>query len=68
MHAARRAAEREARETSGMDRHGQRRNLDVDATGGAAERAAELGVDIATVTGTGKDGRVTKADVEAAAS
>jgi len=38
------------------------------ATQTALEAAEELGVDISTVTGTGKDGRVTKADVEEAAS
>jgi pyruvate/2-oxoglutarate dehydrogenase complex dihydrolipoamide acyltransferase (E2) component len=40
---------------------------DADATEAAAELADELGVDLATVEGTGKDGRITKADVEAAA-
>lgn len=39
----------------------------LDATEGALETAAELGVDIATVQGSGKEGRITKADVEAAA-
>jgi pyruvate/2-oxoglutarate dehydrogenase complex dihydrolipoamide acyltransferase (E2) component len=39
---------------------------DIETTGAAAERAAELGVDLSTVTGTGKGGRITKADVEAA--
>ena len=38
---------------------------DVDATDGAAEFAAEHGVDLASVPGSGKDGRVTKSDVEA---
>ncbi len=36
------------------------------ATAGAVAAAAELGVDINNVEGTGKDGKVTKADVEAA--
>lgn len=36
----------------------------VNATDGAIEAAAELGVDIASVPGTGKDGRITKGDVE----
>lgn len=40
---------------------------EVDATEGAEELAAELGIDLATVEGTGKDGRITKGDVEAAA-
>lgn len=41
---------------------------DISTTGAAAERAAELGVDLSTVEGTGKGGRITKADVEKAAS
>lgn len=40
---------------------------DVDATQGALEAAAELGVDLTDITGTGASGRITKADVEAAA-
>jgi pyruvate/2-oxoglutarate dehydrogenase complex dihydrolipoamide acyltransferase (E2) component len=39
----------------------------ADATPAAVEAAEELGVDLADVKGTGEDGRVTKADVEAAA-
>jgi pyruvate/2-oxoglutarate dehydrogenase complex dihydrolipoamide acyltransferase (E2) component len=39
----------------------------VNATAGAITAAEELGVDISTVVGSGKDGKVTKADVEAAA-
>lgn len=38
------------------------------ATAGALTAAVELGVDINSVTGSGKDGKVTKADVEAAAN
>ena len=38
-----------------------------DATDSAVELAAELGVDLSTVTGSGADGRITKADVEASA-
>lgn len=38
-----------------------------NATTGAIEAADELGVDLANVEGTGKDGKITKADVEAAA-
>lgn len=38
----------------------------VDATDGAVEFAAEHGVDLASVKGSGKDGRIVKADVEAA--
>ena len=40
---------------------------DLETTGAAAELATELGVDLSTVEGTGKGGRITKADVEAAA-
>lgn len=40
---------------------------EVNATDGAIEAAEELGIDISTVVGTGHAGRVTKADVEAAA-
>ncbi len=35
-----------------------------DATEGARERAEELGVDLHEVEGTGRDGRITKSDVE----
>lgn len=41
---------------------------DVNATQGALEAAAQLGVDLNTVEGTGLGGRITKADVENAAS
>ena len=36
----------------------------VDATASAKELAAQEGVDLASVDGTGKDGRITKGDVE----
>jgi 2-oxoglutarate dehydrogenase E2 component (dihydrolipoamide succinyltransferase) len=35
-----------------------------DATDSARELAAERGIDLSTVEGTGKDGRITQADVE----
>ena len=38
------------------------------ATGAAIALAAELGIDINTVTGTGYNGKVTKPDVEAASA
>lgn len=41
---------------------------EIDATDAAIEAAAELGVDLASVSGSGVDGRITKADVEAAAT
>jgi pyruvate/2-oxoglutarate dehydrogenase complex dihydrolipoamide acyltransferase (E2) component len=40
--------------------------VDVDATAGAVELADEHGIDLEAIEGTGVDGRVTKADVEAA--
>ena len=40
---------------------------DIDTTGAAAQLADELSVDLSQVKGTGKGGRITKADVEAAA-
>ena len=39
----------------------------VDATSGAVTAAEELGVDLSTIEGTGAGGKVTKADVVAAA-
>jgi pyruvate/2-oxoglutarate dehydrogenase complex dihydrolipoamide acyltransferase (E2) component len=39
-----------------------------DATQGAVDAAAELGVDLASLTGTGKGGKIIKSDVEAAAN
>lgn len=39
----------------------------VERTDAAVEKAQELGVDISSVTGTGKDGKVTAQDVEKAA-
>jgi len=41
---------------------------DIETTGAAADLAAELGVDLSEVEGSGKGGRITKADVEAAAN
>lgn len=38
----------------------------VNATKGASDLAVERGVDLETVTGSGKDGRIVKADVEKA--
>lgn len=42
--------------------------VEVNATEGAVEAADELGVDLASVEGTGKGGKVTKADVESHAA
>jgi len=39
---------------------------ELKATQAALDLAADLGVNPANITGTGKDGRITKADVEAA--
>jgi pyruvate/2-oxoglutarate dehydrogenase complex dihydrolipoamide acyltransferase (E2) component len=38
--------------------------IEIDATSAAAMLAVEGNVDLAVVEGTGKDGRITKADVE----
>lgn len=38
---------------------------EIDATAGALDLARKSGLDLAGVTGSGKDGRITKADVEA---
>ncbi|WP_103030024.1 E3 binding domain-containing protein [Salinibacter altiplanensis] len=40
--------------------------LEIDATAGAEELAGEEGIDLREIEGTGKDGRITKADVEGA--
>lgn len=40
----------------------------IKATAGAVSAADELGINLSTVTGTGKGGQITKADVEAAAT
>lgn len=48
--------------------HGENYYEDISVTGAAAELADELGVDLSTVTGTGKDGNITKADVQKAAN
>ncbi|RKD97573.1 2-oxo acid dehydrogenase subunit E2 [Halopiger aswanensis] len=59
-----RAAETADGETAG----GATSAADVDASPRARRRAEELGVDLATVEGTGYQGAVTEADVEAAAA
>ena len=41
-------------------------SVEVFATQAALDHAAALGIDLASIQGTGKDGKVTKADVEAA--
>ena len=40
---------------------------DIQTTGAAADLAAELGVDLSEVEGTGLHGKITKADVQKAA-
>lgn len=42
--------------------------LEVEATEGARALAEERGIDLSKIQGTGADGRVTKADVEAASA
>jgi pyruvate/2-oxoglutarate dehydrogenase complex dihydrolipoamide acyltransferase (E2) component len=44
----------------------EEKQAEVDATDSAKELAAEHEVDLSEVKGTGKDGRITKPDVEAA--
>jgi pyruvate/2-oxoglutarate dehydrogenase complex dihydrolipoamide acyltransferase (E2) component len=43
-------------------------NTEVDATEAARELAPERGIDLSKIQGTGAEGRVTKADVEAASA
>jgi len=40
-------------------------NAEVNATKGALSLAKEHGIDLSIMTGSGSDGRITKADVEA---
>lgn len=46
---------------------GHKVEIEVDATPAATELADKLGVSVEQIEGTGKGGRVTKPDVEAAA-
>jgi pyruvate/2-oxoglutarate dehydrogenase complex dihydrolipoamide acyltransferase (E2) component len=50
-----------------VEEHSDAYYEDLATTGAAAELAEQLDVDLSTVKGTGKNGRITKADVEAAA-
>lgn len=51
-----------------VEEHGPHYYEDIETTGAAAELADELGVDLSDIEGTGKGGRITKADVQKAAS
>jgi len=51
-----------------VEEHSDAYYEDLSTTGAAAQLAEELGVDLSTVSGTGKNGKITKADVEAAAA
>lgn len=55
------AADEEAREVAA-----EASEPEVDVTGAAEELAAEHGIDLTALEGTGKDGRILKADVQAA--
>ena len=46
----------------------QSNGSEAKATKEAADLADELGVDLSSVQGSGKDGKITKPDVEAAAA
>ena len=41
---------------------------DITTTGAAADLAAELGIDLSEIEGTGLHGKITKADVQKAAA
>jgi large subunit ribosomal protein L20 len=59
--------EAEGRHTQEDEADSPTRDAEVEATEAAERKAEELGVDLATVEGTGKDGRITVGDVENAA-
>ena len=52
---------------SGQAEENENYYKDITTTGAAADLAAELGVDLSEVEGTGLHGKITKADVEKAA-
>jgi pyruvate/2-oxoglutarate dehydrogenase complex dihydrolipoamide acyltransferase (E2) component len=54
----------EAPDGSWIRRLGTYAEAGVNATQSAVNAAQELGIDLLYVVGTGKDGRITKADVE----
>lgn len=58
---------RRAIEASTTVEHTEAEDDTPNATAGAIEAADELGIELADIEGTGKDGKITKADVEAAA-
>lgn len=51
-----------------IDQRRENGGFEYDMTDSARELAAALGLDASKIAGTGKDGRVTKADVEAHAA
>jgi len=56
--------EPEEPETAADDASAAEEPESIDATGAAEELAAEHGVDLASIEGTGKDGRILKGDVQ----
>jgi pyruvate/2-oxoglutarate dehydrogenase complex dihydrolipoamide acyltransferase (E2) component len=69
MDAANAAAEQErTKDTQALPEAETTEAEEPNATAGAVEAADELGVDLNSVEGTGKDGKITKADVESAAN
>lgn len=57
-----------SRRVGGVEAPGEHYYEDIETTGAAADLAHELGIDLSEIEGSGKGGRITKSDVEKAAS